>query len=398
MTNNQNKESTESIEHRYTLIKAQFDTLLDAAVDAIILIDHLGRIRLLNRSAEKLLGYQAHEMIGQNVSMLMPTDVAANHNGYIENYINGGQPKIIGFGRVVNAQRKDGATVPVELTVGDVKIEGRHFFVGILRDVSQRLAIDKEVQQQREALAHASRISVMGEMAAGIAHEMNQPLSAILNYSNAAINVLRSSALSKQASSEQEMSCERLEGILKKVGDQAYRAGQIIQGFRNFVKHKEVNKKPERLSILIAEALELMALDTRWMDIHFELDEAEFGQALVQVDAIQIQQVLVNLLRNALDAIELTKNEMAEKQVCLSLSAESQSFLGISVSDTGDGVDDTVQQELFEPFATTKESGMGMGLAICNSIIRSHGGVLRVAPSRLGGATFTFTLPRYLDD
>ncbi len=376
------------IESRYALVSAQFETLLNAAVDAIILIDSSAKICIFNPSAQRLLGYSEAEVVGKNVSMIMPTQERKHHDGYIQAYLDGGQPKIIGIGRVVKAQKKNGDLVSVELTVGDVKSNQGHYFVGILRDVTVRLATEKEVQQQREALAYASRISVMGEMAAGIAHEMNQPLSAILNYSKAATNLLSNDL----KSTEEKLTTAS--NILTKIAEQAYRGGQIIQGFRNFVKHKEVEKVGISLQDLLYGALELVALDSRWIDVVFEMQGRECLDEMVQVDIIQIQQVLVNLLRNALDAMQ----SVSEKKVALSVAIEDDCFVSIKVSDSGQGVDLSIRDQLFEPFKTTKDSGMGMGLAICSSIIRSHGGSMMVVESELGGAGFLFTMPRYIDE
>ena len=164
--------------------------LLDAAVDAVVVIDGSGRIESFNRAAERLFGFSATEVVGRNVSMLMPEPDRSAHDGYIQRYLTTGEARIIGIGREVKGQRRDGTVFPALLSVGRVDGAVPPRFVGFIHDLSERVAAEHEVTQARERLTHVDRLSTMGEMAAGLAHEINQPLAAITTYASACQQLL----------------------------------------------------------------------------------------------------------------------------------------------------------------------------------------------------------------
>ena len=169
----------------YLKIEARFNALLMAAVDAIIIIDSHGKIDSFNRAAEIMFGYSAADLIGKNIRVLMPEPYAHQHDSYMQNYHKSGKAKIIGIGREVQGKKADGTVFPIELSVGEINPASERMYVGIIRDITTRVQAQQEAHEFRERLAHVTRVSTMGEMASGIAHEINQPLTAITNYANA---------------------------------------------------------------------------------------------------------------------------------------------------------------------------------------------------------------------
>jgi two-component system sensor kinase FixL len=488
----------------------EFKALLDAAVDAIIVIDHRGRIEQFSLSAERIFGYSAAEVRGKNVDVLMPKPYQAEHDAYMDRYQATGEARIIGVGREVQARRKDGSVFPCELAVGKVQgvvppryvgfirditlrrladerlrrseselrlaqqlanlgnyvehIDGsepdyhspqlcrilsidaadetlalrnlltrlvhpadsekldeafaeldspasafdceyrialpdgttrylHHIaqvtrdaqgkglkHVGTIHDVSDRRQSEDEARQLQERLTHFSRLSTMGEMAAGLAHEINQPLSAIATYAQACQRFVRSPARDD---------ADVLEA-LEQISVQALRAGEVIRRLRNFVKNREVKREPVDCNRLLDDLRTLAETDARLNNVRLRIDAAQ-GLPTVYADPIQLQQVVLNLVRNAIDAM----SEMPEsrREVVLSTSARPEGEIEVIVADRGCGLAPEAAEHLFNPFFTTKSGGTGLGLAISRSIVRAHGGRLWHTPNEGSGARFHFTLP-----
>lgn len=484
----------------------QLGALLDAAVDAMIVIGERGEIARFNRSAERLFGYSAGEVAGRNVALLMPEPDRSRHDGYIRNYVGSGDPKIIGIGREVMARRKDGSTFPIHLSVGEFRRGSSRGFVGILHDISARkrqeeelrrrteelrlvfenaptaiattdatghiiganqacarllgrpietllkrrisefihpadrgaavarlqhmldhgeesssqelrfwhhdgsvihallysalvrdeqgnpvvvieelldrtaaLTAQQEAENLRTQLAHVGRLGTLGEMVSGIAHEVNQPLTAIATYASACRRLLRSGASTP----------DELEAVLAKISSQAERAGQVIRGLRALTRKREQTRETLDLNALVREVAALLAPEVRLAGWTLELELAP-GLPEVTGDGVQIQQVILNLLRNGMEAM---LERPRGTRLAVATEAPDAGHVQIRVSDSGPGVDPAETGRLFEFFYTTKPQGMGLGLAICQSIVVAHGGTVQYRTAPTGGAEFIVRLP-----
>lgn len=359
--------------------EAHLQSILDTIPDAMVVIDAHGIVRSFSSAAERLFGYSAAEMIGQNVKVLMPNPYREEHDGYLQRYLHTGERRIIGVGRVVVGERKDGSTFPMELAVGEMQSSSQRFFTGFVRDLTERQKTETRLQELQSELLHISRLTAMGEIASTLAHELNQPLAAITNYLKGSQRLLESS---------DPKSFPVVHDAINKAGDQALRAGKIIRQLREFVARGETEKKVESLPKLIEEAsaLALVGAKEEGIRVKIELDRRlEF----VLVDKVQIQQVLINLIRNAMDAM----SGMAQRNLTISSRpAEGERMVQVSIADTGVGISPSVLPRLFQPFLTTKSSGMGVGLSISKTIIKTHGGHLWAEPNEGGGTVFHFTL------
>jgi len=486
----------------------RFEALLDAAVDAMVLINTDGCITRFSRSAEKLFGYQEEDVIGHNVNVLMPTPEREQHDSYLHNYKETGEKQIIGIGREVTARHRDGSTFPIELAVGEFESPDGRGFVGILRDITQRKKQEAQLTQQaeelrlvfsnapmafavtdpeglvvninaacctlfgaatsdllqqpisalmheedradgaralksllsvggsvrrpvrfvdqdggtihtqmyaavgrdndgtprmlivalmdrgpliratreaedlRNRLTHVGRLGTLGEMVSGIAHELGQPLSAIVNYAHASRRMLDNETIGNEELSE----------VLEKIATQGERAGQVIRGLRSLLRRRDETREALDCSALVREVIQLCEHETRQAGFHLMLDLAP-DLPPVNGDAIQIQQVILNLLRNALDAM---REQARDDRIIVTTRAEGRDVL-VAVADGGPGIEERHDDRIGEPFFTTKEEGLGLGLSICHSIVSAHEGSLRFERNERGGTTFRLTLPRTTD-
>jgi two-component system, LuxR family, sensor kinase FixL len=358
--------------------EAHLASILDTVPDAMIVIDERGIVQSFSSAAERLFGYTAAEVIGKNIKMLMPSPYRENHDGYIERYLRTGERRIIGIGRLVVGERKDGSTFPMELAVGEMRSGDRHFFTGFIRDITQRQQSEARLQELQSELVHISRLTAMGQMASALAHELNQPLLAIVGYMKGSRRLLESGGEDRSA---------LLRDAMDKAGDQALRAGQIIRRLREFVGRGESERRVESVKKVIEEASALALVGTKdqGVRVRFQFDPAV---DLVLVDKVQIQQVLLNLVRNAVEAMEAAQT----RELVISTAADDDDMVAVSVADTGSGIAPELASQLFQPFVTNKREGMGVGLSICRTIIEAHGGQIVVEPNPAGGTIFRFTL------
>jgi two-component system sensor kinase FixL len=358
--------------------EAHLSSILATIPDAMVVIDEQGLIRSFSPTAERLFGWSAAEVTGRNVSLLMPTPDREAHDGYLERYYRTGEPRIIGRGRVVTGERKDGSTFPMELAVGEVRTGGARFFTGFVRDLTERQEAQARLHELQSELVHISRLTAMGEMASALAHELNQPLSAIANYLKGSVRLL----------AKADPPTDRLKDALDRASDQALRAGEIIRRLRDFVSRGETERRLESLPQIIQEASALALVGAKEHGVRVR---ARYDPAVDRVlaDRVQIQQVALNLIRNAIDAMVDTPR----RELSIIVEAGSNGMAEVRVVDTGPGVAPEIADQLFTPFVTTKAAGMGVGLSISRTIIESHGGRLWAEPTPGGGATFRFTLP-----
>jgi two-component system sensor kinase FixL len=361
--------------------EAHLQSILDTVPDAMIVADEKGVIQSVSATAERLFGWPRSEAVGKNLSVLMPAPYNAAHDGYMARYLATGDKRIIGLGRVVVGQRRDGVVFPMHLSVGEVRMGDRRFFTGFVRDLTEQEQTEARLQELQSELAHVSRLTAMGEMASALAHELNQPLSAVANYLRGCRRLL---------DKNDPLDRPRLAEALAKAADQAIRAGDVIQRLRQFVGRGETEKRLERLPALIQEASALAFVGARELGVRMTMT---FDPAceMALVDRVQIQQVAINLMRNAIDAMR--ESPRRELHVDVAPAPGPGGFIAVTISDTGSGISDETLPKLFEPFMTTKKEGMGVGLSICKTIVESHGGVIEAHNNPDGGATFSFTLP-----
>ncbi len=354
-------------------------SILETVPDAMIVIDEKGVIQSFSSAAVRQFGFGAPEVVGQNVSLLMPEPDRGRHDGYLERYRATRERHIIGIGRIVTGRRKDGSTFPMHLSVGEMRSGDERHFTGFVRDLTELRETQAKLQELQSELVHVSRLTAMGEMAATLAHELNQPLAAISNYLTGSRRLLEANDDPRLAD---------IRDALAKGAEQALRAGQIIRRLRDFVARGETEKRVERLTKLIEEAsaLALVGARERGVRIEFTGDPAI---DMVIVDRVQVQQVLVNLLRNAMDAMQ----DADRRELTISMAAARDDMVEVAVADTGPGIAEEIKPRLFQPFVTSKAQGMGVGLSISRTIVESHGGSLWAEPNVGGGAVFRFTLP-----
>ena len=371
--------SETALELALAAAEARLRSILQTVPDAMIIIDERGRIESLSTTAERLFGYDADEATGCNISLLMPSPYREQHDAYMGRYLSTGERRIIGIGRIVVGQRKDGTTFPMHLTVGELRTGERHHFTGFIRDLTDQQLTEDRLKELQSEVTHMSRFTALGEMASTLAHEINQPLTAISNYLKGSRRLL-----------------ERMEGesvallrdAVSKAADQALRAGQIIRRLREFVARGESERRIESLPKLIEDASTLALVGARehGIAVTFRLDPAA---DLVLADRIQVQQVLVNLMRNA---IEVMSEGGTVRRLDIATAAGPDDQVEVTVADTGAGLAPEVAKQLFQPFVTTKRKGMGLGLSICRTIVEAHGGKIWVESPPDGGTIFHFTL------
>lgn len=349
---------------------------LDIIADALVLIDDKGAIQSFSHAAERLFGWNSDEVVGTSFSRMMPPGEDGALTGPTDEDVSGSYRQLTGL-------RKDGAPFPMELRIGEVVVAGRRLLTMVVRDLTSAQEAERRSEELRAQLTQVWAANSMGEMASVLAHELNQPLSAVANYLRAARNLI----------ARLELDDDDLIDAVARAGDQAVRAGEIIRTMRDLATRGGTLQKPESLSAIIGEVDFIISLMARDANARIVYDLYK-GDDTVIADRIQIQQLVVNLARNGIEAVTKYPN----RQINISTRLDGENQLVTTVEDSGPGVDASVADRLFQPLASTKPEGMGLGLSISSAIVENHKGRIWVEPSRLGGAAFSFVLARAGDD
>ena len=352
-------------------------SILATVPDAMIIINTSGVITYFSAAAEQMFGYGSEEVLGQNIRLLMPEPDREHHDDYMRRYLETGQARIIGIGRFTVARRRNGEVFPIQLSIGEAGTGDGRVFSGFVRDLTEREEARVHLEELQNEIAHVSRVSAMGTMASSLAHELNQPLTAIANYVEGARDLLDNPTPDI---------LETVREVLDDAARESVRAGQIVRGLRDFIGRGTAERRAENLPRLINQANALALIGAREMGI--DVDLALDPQAeTVFVAGVQVQQVLVNLIRNAAEAMESSDR----RRLSIRTQRLSKEFVQVSVTDSGQGFAPESLDRLFEPFFSTKGEGMGLGLSICRTIVESLGGSIW-AEQAAGGMTFNFTL------
>lgn len=359
--------------------EARLEAILETAVEGILTIDERGVIESLNPAAERMFGYSADELIGENVKRLMPSPYREEHDDYIRSYLNTGRARIIGIGRELEGLRKSGEVFPLDLAVSEVRLTGKRLFTGIVRDISDRLRAEEEARLRLHEVAHAARLLELGEMTSGIAHEVNQPLAAIVSFAEACLRMLKAGTADLGV----------FEGALEQIATQGARAGTIIHSLRQLSRKGEADFECVDINAMVRDVLALIGHEVRrWrVQVRTELTDA---LPEVRANRVQIEQVMLNLARNAIEALQ--DCEAQNRTLSIGTTAAPDGVVEVTVSDNGKGLPAEGSDRVFETFYTTKADGMGVGLSISRSIMEAHGGRLWATPNPSGGTVFHFTL------
>ncbi|HVJ79455.1 MAG TPA: PAS domain S-box protein [Planctomycetia bacterium] len=379
--------------------QARMGAILEAAVEAIISIDERGIIETVNPSTERLFGYAAAEMVGRNVSMLMPAPYRAEHDGYLSRFRETGEKRIIGIGREVTAVRKSGEKFPVDLSVAEARTGERRFFVGVIRDITDRKRSDEALRESNEQLAgamtqleakheelrvttqqlwQAAKLASVGELAASIAHELNNPLATVS---------LRIESVLAQTPPDDA----RRRG-LEIIDQETRRMADLVANLLQFARrgHEQSSTVDVRREVTKAVELVQHQFRKRLIDVAQEFEE---DVPLIFADRQKLSQVFLNLLTNAVDA--MTEGGTMTLRIAADRTDDGRAAVRLEFVDTGAGIAPEHLATVMEPFFTTKEEGKGtgLGLAICRRIINEHGGSIAIdsAPGR--GTAVRVTLP-----
>ena len=358
--------------------EAHLRSIIETIPDAMIVIDERGHILSFSAAAERMFGYAESDVLGENVSALMPSPDRERHDLYLARYLATGAAKIIGIGRVTTARHRDGTTFPIDLHIGEARVGEARMFTGFIRDLTEREQTELRLHDLQAELAHVSRVTAMGTLATAIAHELNQPLTSIANYVETSEELLEN---------PDEETLDLVRDALRQCAAESIRAGQIVRRLRDFISRGETEHRVESLERVIneASALALVGAGERGVEVEVKLDPS-VERAII--DRIQVQQVVFNLVRNAVEAMA----DSPVRRLRISTSRMDRDHVRISIEDSGPGLPADVADRLFQPFLSTKAEGMGVGLSICHTIVTGHGGRIWTEPSSLGGTAFHFTL------
>ncbi|WP_233355840.1 two-component system sensor histidine kinase NtrB [Henriciella litoralis] len=355
-----------------------YRSILQSVPDAMVVINETGIITAFSRAAEELFGYSSEEALGQNVKLLMAADDKVQHDDYIARYLHTGERRIIGIGRTVTARRSDGTLFPIDLKIGEANIGGHYLFTAFMRDLTEQRRNETRMKALQAEIVHFSRLSSVGTMASALAHELNQPLTVVTNYLEAARDLL---------DTPDADTMKMIQQALDEAAKQSVRAGQIVRKLRDYVSRGEIEKRPTPLVPLLGDAVALVQAEMSETRGQITVSVSE-DVAEILAEPIQIQQVVINIVRNALEAMDGAHGA----RVDIRAQSVSGGLVMISIEDNGPGIDRDVADQLFRPLASSKSTGMGLGLSICKTIVEAHGGTIEAMPGDNGGTRFVFTV------
>jgi two-component system NtrC family sensor kinase len=359
--------------------------IINSALDCVIVIDEESRVIGFNPMAEKTFGYSAGEAMGRRIGeLIVPPHLRAQHEAGLKRYMTTGQASVLGQRVEVEAMRKDGSIMPVELAITEVKTESGRLFTAYLRDLTQARKAASEIERQREALHQSEKLAALGSMLAGVAHELNNPLSIVIGHA-----LMLGEETSEHAT---EADFAKVAERAGKIQAAAERCGRIVRTFLSMARQGKALRQLVALSALVEGAVELLAYGLRTGGIQTKLEMPDNLPPMV-ADGDQLHQVLVNLLINAQQALHDTP--MPRRIVIAARFDQASQEIVVTVSDNGPGVPDAIRTRIFDPFFTTKPTGIGtgVGLAVSRGIVESHGGRLALLPRQERGATFEIRLP-----
>ena len=363
------------------LAEERFRLVVEAAPNAMIMVNAEGKIDLTNAQVESVFGYTRQELVGHPLEILVPERLRDRHSEHRSGYFADPKAHAMVAGRELFGRRKDGSEVPIEISLNPIRTSEAPFALASIVDITERRRAELKAARQRNELAHLSRAALLGELSGSLAHELNQPLSAILFNAQAAQLLLRQDAAHP----------DELQEILAEIVEENKRAGEVIRRLRALLRKGETQLEPLHINEVVNSVLKLMRSDL--VNQHVAV-RAELAPDLpvVDGDGIQIQQVLLNLVVNGCDAMAEVEPIERRLLVCTAKLTDGRE-VSVSVADRGCGIPPDKMERIFEPFFTTKTHGMGLGLAVCRTIISAHGGKLWLTNNAGRGATFQFTLP-----
>ena len=373
---------TDPMLRRISESEERFRSISMLAQDAVIVMDSEGSISFWNEAAEQMFGYRAEEAVGEAlVDLVIPERYRAAHSNALQHFKNTGQGPIISKTMESEAVRRNGTEFPVEISITAVQLEAAWNAVGMIRDITSRKEAEDQARQHEAELAHMARVSTIGEMATTLAHELNQPLTVISSYAEGAARRFRN---------RKETDPGFLLEALEKNAAAARRAAEIIRGVRSFVRKQDVEWDRVDINEVVSDAVKLVAAEARRRRVTMTLEKTPEYVSVVG-DSTQLEQVTINLIRNAFDAMEDVDEN--GRIIVLRTSVNGSHEVELTVRDSGTGLPPDIAPRVLEPFVTTKQHGLGMGLSICRTLVEAHGGRLWTTANPDRGTTFHISLP-----
>jgi two-component system, LuxR family, sensor kinase FixL len=353
--------------------------VLEAAAFATVGVNQGGRIVLVNRQAELLFGYARSQLMGASLDMLVPPRFQARHRASVVDMFKG-LARAEGFDREVVGRRADGSERALQVGLSAIQLQGKPIMLASIVDLTERKRAERDLEQQRSELNHLSRVTMLGELSGSLAHELNQPLTAILSNAQAALRFMEA----------EHPDLDEVREILRDIVSDDKRAGEVIQGLRLLLKRGEMRHESIDLNGVVLDVLRLLKSNTVNANVQVSVDLAE-PLPPVTGDRVQLQQVVLNLVMNACDAMAGTP--VAERTLSVRTRLGEGEAVEVCVIDQGAGIAPDLLEHIFDPFVTTRTHGLGLGLSVCRQIVQAHHGRLWAANNPERGAAVCFALP-----